>query len=83
MARAGSRRLYEQRGGSDPMLLILYYCVGSMQRQMEEEMARAGVRRQYEQRQGIVQEALNSTLENDRAVEAVLTSNGQRQVGTH
>ena len=44
-------------------------------------MARAGVRRQYEQRQGIVQEALNSTLENDRAVEAVLTSNGQRQVG--
>jgi len=51
----------------------------SMQRQMEEEMARAGVRRQYEQRQGIVQEALNSTLENDRAVEAVLTSNGQRQ----
>ena len=46
---------------------------------MEDELQKAATRRQYEQRQGIVQEALTSSLENDRAVEAVLRSKGEQQ----
>ena len=46
---------------------------------MEDELQKAATRRRYEQRQGIVQEALTSTLANDRAVEAVLQSKGKQQ----
>ena len=50
-----------------------------MQMMMEDELQKAATRRRYEQRQGIVQEALTSTLANDRAVEAVLQSKGKQQ----
>ena len=45
---------------------------------MEDELQKAATRRRYEQRQGIVQEALSSTLANDRAVEAVLQGKGKQ-----
>jgi len=50
----------------------------SMQMMMEDELQKAATRRRYEQRQGIVQEALSSTLANDRAVEAVLQGKGKQ-----
>ena len=52
---------------------------GSMQLMMEDELQRESTRRQYEQRQGIVQEAINSSLDNDKAIEAVLSSKGKSQ----
>ncbi len=39
---------------------------------MEAELQREVTRRQYEQRKGVIQSALNSSLENDKAIEAVL-----------
>jgi len=51
----------------------------SMQLMMEDELQRESTRRQYEQRQGIVQEAINSSLDNDKAIEAVLSSKGKSQ----
>ena len=47
---------------------------GAMQMMMEAELQREVTRRQYEQRKGVIQSALNSTLENDKAIEAVLFS---------
>ena len=60
---------------------MYFHLVGSMQLMMEEELQRESTRRQYEQRQGIVQEAINSSLENDKAIEAILASKGKSQEG--
>ena len=46
---------------------------------MENELQKEMTRRQYEARQGIVQDALKSSLENDKAVESALTSKGKHQ----
>jgi hypothetical protein len=43
-----------------------------MQMTMEAELQREATRRQYEERKGVIQSALNSSLENDKAIEAVL-----------
>ncbi|XP_023336476.1 E3 ubiquitin-protein ligase LRSAM1 isoform X2 [Eurytemora carolleeae] len=51
----------------------------SMQQMMENELQKEMTRRQYEARQGIVQDALKSSLENDKAVESALTSKGKHQ----
>jgi len=51
----------------------------SMQLMMEDELQREATRRQYEQRQGIVQQAISNSLNNDKAVEAVLASKGKHQ----
>ena len=39
---------------------------------MEVELQREATRRQYEERKGVIQSALNSSLENDKAIEIVL-----------
>ncbi len=49
-----------------------FACAGAMQMTMEAELQREVTRRQYEQRKGVIQSALNSSLENDKAIEAVL-----------
>ena len=46
---------------------------------MENELQKEMTRRQYEARQGIVQDALKSSLENDKAVESALMSKGKHQ----
>ena len=51
-----------------------------MQRVMQEEMKREHVRRQYEAgRKDVINSALTSDLENDKAVDAVLQSKGKQQ----
>merc|ERR1719315_655464 len=46
---------------------------------MEEEMQKKATMKLYEDRQGVIQSALTSTLESDKAVEEVLSSKGKQQ----
>ena len=46
---------------------------------MEEEMQKKATIKLYEDRQGVIQSAMTSTLENDKAVEEVLSSKGKQQ----
>jgi len=73
------REMQEALNKQDIKMLKEQEVLRSMQLMMEDELQKAATRRQYEQRQGIVQEALTSSLENDRAVEAVLRSKGEQQ----
>eukprot|EP00088_Acartia_fossae_P032609 TRINITY_DN33368_c0_g3_i2.p1 TRINITY_DN33368_c0_g3~~TRINITY_DN33368_c0_g3_i2.p1 ORF type:complete len:753 (+),score=281.15 TRINITY_DN33368_c0_g3_i2:53-2311(+) len=73
------REMQERLNKQDIKMLKEQEVLRSMQLMMEDELQKEATRRQYEQRQGIVQEALNSTLENDRAVETVLQSKGKQQ----
>ena len=50
-----------------------------MQMMMEEEMQKKATIKLYEDRQGVIQSAITSTLENDKAVEEVLSSKGKQQ----
>ena len=52
---------------------------GAMQMMMEEEMQKKATIKLYEDRQGVIQSAMTSTLENDKAVEEVLSSKGKQQ----
>ena len=52
-----------------------------MQMMMEEEMQKKATIKLYEDRQGVIQSAITSTLENDKAVEEVLSSKGNQAVG--
>jgi len=51
----------------------------AMQMMMEEEMQKKATIKLYEDRQGVIQSAMTSTLENDKAVEEVLSSKGKQQ----
>jgi len=51
----------------------------AMQMMMEEEMQKKATMKLYEDRQGVIQSALTSTLESDKAVEEVLSSKGKQQ----
>lgn len=51
----------------------------AMQMMMEEEMQKKATIKLYEDRQGVIQSALTTTLENDKAVEEVLCSKGKQQ----
>merc|ERR1712106_208793 len=51
----------------------------AMQMMMEEEMQKKATIKLYEDRQGVIQSAITSTLENDKAVEEVLSSKGKQQ----
>ena len=48
---------------------------------MEEELQKKATIKLYEDRQGVIQSAMISTLENDKAVEEVLSSKGNQVVG--
>jgi hypothetical protein len=50
-----------------------------MQMMIEEEMQKKATMKLYEDRQGVIQSAMTSTLENDKAVEEVLSSKGKQQ----
>ena len=52
---------------------------GAMLMMMEEEMQKKATIKLYEDRQGVIQSAMTSTLENDKAVEEVLSSKGKQQ----
>jgi len=52
----------------------------AMQMMMEEEMQKKATMKLYEDRQGIIQSSMTSTLENDKAVEEVLSSKGKQQI---
>merc|ERR1719228_2551150 len=51
----------------------------AMQMMLEEEMQKKATMKLYEERQGVIQSALTSTLENDKAVEEVLSHKGKNQ----
>eukprot|EP00092_Neocalanus_flemingeri_P028569 GFUD01031025.1.p1 GENE.GFUD01031025.1~~GFUD01031025.1.p1 ORF type:complete len:761 (-),score=260.52 GFUD01031025.1:320-2602(-) len=51
----------------------------AMQMMMEEELQKKATIKLYEERQGVIRSALTSTLENDKAVEEVLSSKGKQQ----
>lgn len=51
----------------------------AMQMMMEEEMQKKATMKSYEDRQCVIQSALTSTLENDKAVENVLASKGKQK----
>jgi len=51
----------------------------AMQMMMEEEMQKKATMKLYEDRQGVIQSALTSTLESDKAVDEVLSSKGKQQ----
>ena len=46
---------------------------------MEEEMQKKATIKLYEDRQGVIQSAMTTTLENDKAVEEVLQTKGKQQ----
>ena len=48
---------------------------------MEEDLQKKAAIKLYEDRQGVIQSAMISTLENDKAVEEVLSSKGNQVVG--
>lgn len=50
-----------------------------MQDQMEAEIQKKATARQWEERQGVIREAITSSLENDKAVEEALQSKGKQQ----
>jgi len=51
----------------------------AMQEEMEAEIQRKATARQYAERQGVVSQAMASTLENDKAVEEALAAKGKHQ----
>merc|ERR1711971_268006 len=51
----------------------------AMQEEMEAEIQRKATARQYVERQGVVSQAMASTLENDKAVEEALAAKGKQQ----
>lgn len=51
----------------------------AMQMMMEEEMQKKATIKLYEDRQGVIQSAMTTTLENDKAVEEVLQTKGKQQ----
>lgn len=51
----------------------------AMQMMMEVELQREAARRMYDARQEVVQSSINNSLDNDRAVEEVLSAKGKQQ----